>query len=85
MDMMLMTIFYWFMLIFLWYILGKCWIIYFENKLLGEKNLTQLWWVLKTKRYNKKLGEFISKLVIIGPVIWLIIALIRIKYICKNK
>lgn len=85
MNTVLFMVFYWFMILFLWYILGNCFITYFENKLLGEPNDTTFWFVLKAKRYNKVLGDVILKCIIFQPVIWCIVALFRIKYLCKNK
>ena len=85
MNTVLFMVFYWFMIIFLWYILGNCFITYFENRLLGEKNDTTFWFVLKAKRYNELLGNTIYKCIIIQPVIWLLVALFRIKSICRNK
>lgn len=84
MNLLLVIIFYWFMVIFLWYILGNCFLTYFENKLLGEQNDNTFWFVSKAKRYNKNLGDIIYHCIIFQPVLWLIVALFRIKYLCKK-
>lgn len=84
-NMVLIMVFYWFMIIFLWYVFGNCLFTFFENKLMGEPNNDSLWFVEIAKKYNNNLGRLLYMYILLQPVVLLIIALFRIKSICKNK
>lgn len=83
-NILLFIIFWWFSLIFSWYIFGKCIFVEIENKLLNN-SYQNIWLVEELKKKNETLGKLLFYIIQGTPVIFIIVALIKIRLICKKS
>ena len=82
---MLIIVFGWFLVVFLWYLLGYCFMAVIENKLLYNTYSEEFWFLKQIKKISPTLFRFFTFSITVQPILYLTIALYRIKLLCKNS